>query len=413
MRPGPGPSPLHVGLSLSHTWLRGAAWRRPDSRVEELLDVSVELDLARSAEQVGVDFLLKPDAAWLDPTSLVDGPGFTMLDPTVLLSAIATHTSRIGLVTTLGTAFGEPYQVARAVRSLDRISHGRAGWNVVTALGGAQNVARRLPAASKRLGHDGAGETRAGGVRGVGAGEIRAGAADTTQADASRERYAEAREFVDVVRALWASYPAGAVLADREGGRYADASLVRPIQAQGHRFEVAGPLNVAGSNRIPLFQAGGSPSGRDLAARTADAVFALAPTEADALEQRTDLRARAVRHGRAPDDVRVLPGLSLYLAATREEAEELRRASEAAGANTGAPRGAGHWTVVGTPADAVAAIVERARAGAIDGVIALPSGALDSARRFLEEVVPALQRAGVVREGYAGETLADHLAIRH
>lgn len=363
---------LSTGLSLSPTWLRESAWRRTDSRAEEMFDLAFFSGLARDAEGAGVDFLFAPDAAHLDPSVLDEMPGFSTLDSHTLVSALAGLTSRIGLVPTVHTAYDAPFSAARRIQSLHRLSDGRAGWNAVTALGGSGNFGLdRLPD--------------------------------------SAERYARAAEFVDVVTGLWAGYPAEAFLVDREAGRYADAGAVRELRHAGEFFRVEGAMTMPShpSGPPPLFQAGASSAGLDFAARTADAVFGVASDTVSARTQRAELRDRAAGHGRAPGDIRFLPGLSLVLGDTRDEA-----AAFAEGGSGGRPhRGPGHWSVVGTADDAVAAVVRWADADAIDGFIALPGGSWRSIELFLSSVMPALVERGYVREGYAGTTLRENLGM--
>ena len=429
------PRPLCIGLSLATTWLGGDGWRRPDSRVEDIHTPGFYAGIARSAEDARLDFLFRPDALCVDPQALAGGPGFSSLDPAVLLAALATATSRIGLVATASTTFGAPWTVARQLLSLHHVSGGRAGWNIVTSLDGNRNFGM------------------------------------AAMPD-SRERYARALEFTAVVRRLWDSYPHDALQLDRTTGRYADPARIRPIDHTGPAFDVQGPLNLPSlpCGPPPLFQAGASDCGRDFAARVADGVFAASPDIAAGIELREDLRRRAVAHGRAADAIRVLPGLSLFLGETADEARDLYRATHArqdrarglarlqallgldaaalaperrvtpdmladaarpVGSRTHADllhrfvarerptvrdllarpevAGSGHWRVVGTPRDAVREIAERVDAGAADGLIALPGGSHRSLALFLDEVVPALVERGRFRRDYAGTTLRAHL----
>lgn len=429
---------LCIGLSLAVTWLMGNGWRRPDSRVEDIYDIGFYTGLARRAEAAGLDFLFRPDALFLDGQALAQSPGFSSLDPTVLVAALAGATQRIGLVTTAATTFNPPYVVARQLQSLNWVTRGRVGWNVVTALDGNRNFgAAAMPS--------------------------------------SAERYRKAREFVQVVRGLWRSYPQSALRCERAGGVYADASCVRPLDFEGEFFSVQGPLNVPdpGGGGMPLFQAGASPWGRDFAACIADAVFAATPDIASGQELRQDLRERAAAYGRPADAIRVLPGLSLFLAPTERQARELyedthvaqdmhrkyARVQQLLGidlsqldpaqvlqldmlpAGYDAPgqgqtharlmrrlieretpsvqdflsrpevSGSAHWQFIGTPQGAIAAIGERFQAGAADGFIALPGGAWQSLDLFLQEVVPGLARAGLFRTRYEGMTLRAHLGM--
>lgn len=427
---------LHVGLSLSPTWLSGDAWRRPDSRVEGIFDGDLYVDLARRAEQSKLDFVFKPDSLFLDRTPLAAGPGFSSLDPVVLLTTLARETSRIGLVSTASTTFLPPYVVARQLQSLNWVSGGRAGWNIVTSLDGQRNFGQ-------------------------------------SDMPSPQERYARAAEFTDVVRDLWASYPRDAVRIDREAGVYVDVAGVRSIDHDGEYLSVAGPLTLPShaAGEIPLFQAGASPEGRDFAAAVADAVFAASPDVASGIELRADLRKRARDHGRDPESVIVLPGLSMFLADTAPEARDLHRETHARmsverkfafveGAlgldlraldpNSPVPVdelgdpdrpvrsrthadllrrvvlrdrptvadllerpevvASAHWVVVGTVDDAVDQILERAERGAMDGFIALPGGSWDSLGLFFDEVMPRLVERGVFRGEYSGTTLREHLA---
>ncbi|MEF2072684.1 NtaA/DmoA family FMN-dependent monooxygenase [Consotaella aegiceratis] len=426
---------LHIGMSLAPTWLSGDAWRRTDSAIEDLYGSAFAIDVARRAEAAKLDFVFRPDTLYLNEAMLENGPGFGSLDPTVLLASIAHATSHIGLLSTVSTTFYPPYVVARQIQSLNWISRGRAGWNIVTALDGNENFGlEAMPSAD--------------------------------------DRYARAAEFTEVVRRLWASYPAEALKLDRATGRYADPAQVRAIDHRGQHFQVRGPLNLPafGETSIPLIQAGASPQGRHFASAIADAIFASTPDKEAAMELRQDLRERAANHGRSPDDIRLLPGLSLYLAPSRAEARALFNETHArlaparklasirqmvgldlAGwpvdrritaddlpelpANVRSRThsdllrrlilreqptvadlldrpeviGSAHWQVIGTVDDAVEAIRDWTDAGAIDGFVALPGGSVGSMRLALDEMIPRLAEAGLFRSDYAGATFADHL----
>ncbi|MEM5585611.1 NtaA/DmoA family FMN-dependent monooxygenase [Roseibium sp. AS2] len=426
---------LHIGMSLAPTWLSGDAWRRPDSGVEGLYGSDFFLDIAQRAEWAKLDFAFLPDSLFLNTGLLETGTGFASLDPTLLLASIARETSRIGLLSTASTTFYPPYIVARQIQSLNWLSNGRAGWNIVTALDGNANFG-------------------------------------LSEMPSPEDRYARAAEFTEVVRLLWESFPDEALKLDRESGQFADPGLVRAIDHDGTFFSVKGPLNLPrhGKVPIPLVQAGASESGRAFAASVADAIFASTPDRAAAGDLRSDLRGRAEARGRRGDDIRLLPGLSLYLAPTRAEAQELfaetnartsrerclatvremtgldlsdwpadrqvtatdlppppekvrsrthsqllRRMIERDGPVVAdllsRPEviGSAHWLVVGTPADAVAEIRDWAAAGAIDGFVGFPGGSVESVRLFLEQVVPELGDLGLFRKDYTGTTFFDHL----
>ncbi|MEM9030329.1 MAG: NtaA/DmoA family FMN-dependent monooxygenase [Pseudomonadota bacterium] len=426
---------LKIGMSLAPTWLNGDAWRRPDSDVERLFDCDFYVDVAKRAEASKLDFVFRPDTQFLNVEVLESSPGFSSLDPTILLAAIARHTSHIGLLSTVSTTFFSPYIAARQLLSLHWLSKGRAGWNIVTALDGNENFG-------------------------------------LTSMPSSQERYSRAAEFTDVVRRLWASFPHDALQVGRHSGRYADASRICPIDHEGDHFSVRGPLNLPcypGAS-IPLIQAGASPTGRDFAAAIASASFASTPDMDAAIELRRDLRHRAESHGRAGDDIRLMPGLSLYLAPCRKEAQDLfnetnarigdarriasvkqmigldlgdwprdRRISASdlpeALANVrsrthsellrrlivreeptvaellGRPEviGSAHWQIIGTVDDAAAEIAAWTSAGAIDGFIAVPGGSTASMALTLDELVPRLAEDGLFRSDYGGATFAGHL----
>lgn len=372
---------MHLGLSLSATWWRGGTWRREGSRIEELFSPALFTQLAQRAEAAKLDFVFKPDALQLDAGTLATWPGFASLEPIVMMAAIATHTKHIGLVPTISATFADPYATARQLQSLNHVSGGRAGWNVVTSLSGERNHGlEAMPS--------------------------------------SDQRHARAEAFVHVVRRLFASWPHDAQLIDRAAGRYADASRVLPIDVSNEHFSVAGPLSLPqhGPEPLPLLHAGGSEGARRLAARQADAVFASAIDIEDAQAQRRSYADLAMEAGRRADAVRLMPGFAFTLARTREEARELDELAHGP-TTTGAerppqPRRQVHGGVVGTPDDAYQAIVAWFEAGAADGFILLPGGALSSLELFLDEVVPRLVDAGLFRSDYRGSTLADHLGIR-
>ena len=185
---------LSTGIALSPIWLRGEAWRRDDSRVEEMFSLSPYAELARKAEAAALDFLFCPEAGYLRSDSVGGAPGFTTLDSFTLVTALAPLTTRIGLVPTIQTAYAHPFPVARALASLQQISGGRAGWNVVTALGGEENYGLDTPPGSE-------------------------------------ERYSRAGEFVGVVNALWGLVPRRRIR--RGPGLW---GFLRSREGEGHRL---------------------------------------------------------------------------------------------------------------------------------------------------------------------------------
>ncbi|MGV6875852.1 NtaA/DmoA family FMN-dependent monooxygenase [Pseudochelatococcus sp. B33] len=420
---------LHIGLCLTETWLLGRRPEPADVEAQTQDPAGFYVGLAQAAEKAKLDFVFKPDTLVMRPGMAATSLAFVGLDLTVMLASIARSTEKIGLVTTASTTFNPPYVVARQIQSLHWISKGRAGWNIVTSIEGAENF----------------------------------GDAPMPPTDI---RYRKAAEFTEVVRRLWQSYPHAALTGTAD---------FAPIGHKGEFFSVAGPLNVPEhpAGPPPLFQAGASDIGREFAASVADATFASTPDMAAAIELRADLRSRAERLGRSPDAVRVLPGLYFFLARTREEAWEMHRQAHAhlthrhrcdavkfiLGLDIGdlpaddqvtpdmlpasdlpvrsrthadllrrfialnSPTveellsrpevvGSAHWVSVGTVDDVLGDIVTWHEAGAIDGFIALPGGSLESLALFLDELVPALVERGLFRRDYEGSTLREHLRIR-
>jgi FMN-dependent oxidoreductase (nitrilotriacetate monooxygenase family) len=235
-----------------------------------------------------------------------DHPSFlNRFEPLTLLSALSMVTKHIGLGATVSTSFTEPYNVARTFASLDHISGGRAGWNVVTST----NAAAAFNFGRDRLNeHD--------------------------------LRYEIAGEFVDVVRGLWDCWDDGAIVADRSTGTFLDASKVRQLNHKGRFFQVKGPLNI---ERCPqghpiIIQAGGSPPGQELSARSADIVFSVVNGDpASAKAAYDSLKQRVIKHGRRPEHVAILPGVMPIVGDTDAEAKEtldrLQRGVAHVGAN--------------------------------------------------------------------------------
>ncbi|NKX29071.1 NtaA/DmoA family FMN-dependent monooxygenase [Rhodobacteraceae bacterium R_SAG6] len=426
---------LCIGMSLAPTWLRDEGWRQQDSGIEGLYSADFALDIAKRAEVAHLDFVFRPDASVLPMEPMETSFGFSSLDPTLMMAALVRETRHIGLVTTVSTTFNHPYTIARQMMSLHWMSRGRAGWNVVTALQGNRNFGlKNMPS--------------------------------------SEERYARAEEFVEAAQALWRSFPAEALIQDRASGRYADTSLIQPANHHGATFDIEGPLNIPAypGPRIPLMQAGASDRGVALAGRIADMVFAQTLDIDTGIASRTRLTEAARAAGRDPEEVRLLPGLSLYLADSREEAQDmflrnhlrtgraarLTRVKEALGVNLSdwpgdrrvtladlpaeyqparnpshgaVMRGvisdreptvdallarpetlaSVHWQIIGTVEDAFEIIADWFERGAIDGFIAVPGGTWRSLELTLEQLVPRLAAAGLFRSQYSGDTLEHHL----
>ncbi|MEK4040873.1 NtaA/DmoA family FMN-dependent monooxygenase [Paenibacillus sp. FSL L8-0493] len=431
------PRQLCIGLSLNATWMKGDGWRHPDSGVEKMESIDYYIDLAKMAENSKLDFLFRADYLYVSPQMLADSSNFGSPDPALFFAAIARETERIGLVTTISTTFNPPYVVARQLQSLHWLSNGRAGWNIVTSIEGANNFS-------------------------------------DSPMPSPEERYAKAMEFTDVVRKLWESFPNEAIVIDRQSGMFSDKDKVTAINHSGEFFSVKGPLTFPAhkSGTPPLFQAGASDIGRNFASSVADAIFAAMPDSESGVELRNDLRRRAAEQGRDPDAIKVLPGLYFFLADTREEALELHKAahanlslerrhaslksvmgldlsgypldkrvtddilpdsSQAVRSRTHAELlrryiiknqptvkeildrpevvGSAHWVSVGTVEDVLNDIIERFDAEAMDGFIALPGGSEQSMELFFEKLVPELVERGLFRSEYTGSTFREHLGI--
>ncbi|MEX0417206.1 NtaA/DmoA family FMN-dependent monooxygenase [Bacillus sp. C30] len=394
--------------------------------------IDEQVELALQAEKAKLDFVFKADYLVAHPDLIARNKGNVILDPTLLFTAIAYATEKIGVVTTASTSFYPPYILARQLQSLNWISNGRVGWNIVTSIDGAENF----------------------GEAGM---------------PPSEERYAKAAECTELVRKLWRSHPYEVL---KEDNADVIREMVQPIEHSGEHFEVKGPLNVPQhiSGEMPLFQAGASESGRNFAASVADAIFAAMPDIETGIELRQDLRRRAEKHGRKQDDIRVLPGLYFFIGDSYEEALEMHRQAhqhltkekryallemvlgldvrgmpleskvtehmlpsrnQAVRSKTHAELlrnfiikneptveqilerpevvGSAHWVAIGTPQDVCKQIMERFEAGALDGFIAIPGGPPKSLDLFFSEVIPLFVRAGVFREEYTGSTLREHL----
>lgn len=365
---------LLTGFSLAPTWMRGRAWRREDSRVEELLSGGPIVDAVARAERAGFDIAFRPDALTLPMDTIGTDPAHLGIDPIVQAAQLAGATRRIGLVVTVSATFAEPYPVARQLVSLEHLAPGRIGWNVVTSRSGDEQFSvERLPD--------------------------------------SAARWRRAEEFIEVVESLRAGFPAAAMRFDRAAGVLVDVEQVQPSSHSGESFRVAGPLPlpVPTPRPLPLMVAGGGAATASLAGRRANTMFASAAEVDSGAAQRRAIREVAAAAGRT-DPPLLLPGLSLLLADTPAEAATIERATYPP---VPGRRGAGpHWSVVGTPDDAVAAIAARAEAAAIDGFIAFPVGSWRSVELLCDEVMPRLSTLGLVATSSTTAATADRTTLR-
>lgn len=284
---------MALGLLTHPTGNHVASWLHPGSQVDAGSNFCHYVAVAKTAERGNFDFMFLADALAVrggDLEALSRWPQYmAYFEPTTLLAGIAAHTTRLGLVATATTSYNEPYNIARRFASLDHISAGRAGWNVVTSSNPdeAMNFGR-----AEHFGHE--------------------------------DRYARAREFVDVVRKLWDSWDDEAFERDRANARYFDPAKLHVADHKGDFYQVRGPLNIS---RPPqghpvIAQAGSSDTGKEFAASCAEIIFV--PLHAlDAARKFTaDMRSRAVAYGRSRDDIRVTPGLNVIVGDTLAEAQK-------------------------------------------------------------------------------------------
>lgn len=267
------------------------SWRHPKAPSREVYDLPYFQSLAATAEAAKLDALFVADhvGMWDTYESNIAHYANPRLEPMTLLSALAAVTSKIGLLATASASYSEPYNLARMFASLDHLSHGRAGWNVVTS---------SMPEEAMNFGLDG---------------NIDHG-----------NRYERAAEYLDIVKALWDSIEDDAILLDRESGMFADPKRIHRINHAGKYFKVRGPLNVP---RPPqgypvIVQAGSSDDGKNLAVRHVDVHFAVMRSIEEGQRYRADFDARLAAAGRQPQDLKILPGIHPVVAASRAEAKE-------------------------------------------------------------------------------------------
>jgi FMN-dependent oxidoreductase (nitrilotriacetate monooxygenase family) len=288
---------LHLGVVLTGAGGPGHpnTWLDPELPVDSSVNVDWYIKYARLAEQARFDLVFIVDSQFITP----DSPPHYLnrLEPLTLLSALAVSTSHIGLVGTATTSYNEPFNLARRFASLDLISHGRAGWNVVTSgdAGTAGNYGR-----DEHYDYD--------------------------------TRYGRAHEAIDVIRGLWDSYEDDAFPRDRETARFLDPDKLHALDHRGDHFRVTGPLNIQRSEQGQpvIFQAGDSEQGRNLGASIGEGIFTHAATLEQAVAFRTDIRARAEAKGRAPESIKVLPGIEFYIGDTDEDARRIERDAKSA-----------------------------------------------------------------------------------
>jgi len=277
---------LRLGSFLAGTGSNMASWRHPEAVADGAINLEYYKSLTRKAEEAKLDFVFFGDGLYISEKS---HPIFlNRFEPLTLLATLAAHTTRIGLAATLSTTYSDPFTVARQFASIDHISNGRAGWNIVTSPleGSALNYSR-----PEHPQHD--------------------------------LRYQMAHEFIEVTTGLWDSWEDDAFTRDKETGQFFDPAKMHRLNYQGEFYSVQGPLNISRSKqgRPVLIQAGSSEAGRGFASRHADVIFTGQSTLEDAKEFYQDIKGRAVKHGRNPDEILILPGCAPVVGHTPEEAD--------------------------------------------------------------------------------------------
>jgi alkanesulfonate monooxygenase len=427
---------LHLGAFMRPVGIHTAWWRVPGAFPDANFNLKHLVRFIQTLERGRFDaFFMADHLAVLNmPMQALRRSGTaTSFEPMTLLSALAMVTERIGLIATASTTFEEPYHIARRFASLDHISNGRAGWNVVTTSNpdAALNFGR-----TEHVEHD--------------------------------ERYRRAREFHSVVTGLWDSWADDAWLRDQQSGLFFDETKLHVLDHKGEHLSVRGPLNIARPVQgwPVIVQAGASNAGRQLAAETAEAVFGSSRTIEDGRAYYADVKSRMKAIGRAPDSLKILPGALVVVGRTTAEAQEkkalldslvhpesgvpnlsLRLGVDASGFDLDAPLpdipetnasqsgratmvalarrdnltvrqlaqlvgGYGGLQMVGTPGQIADTMQEWLETEASDGFNIMfptvPAGLDD----FVDLVVPELQRRGLFRREYEGVTLRDHLGLQ-
>ncbi|MFC6010598.1 LLM class flavin-dependent oxidoreductase [Nocardia lasii] len=425
---------FHLNAFVMGVGHHEAAWRHPRTDARRVLDVRHFQQVAQIAERGKLDSVFFADTLAVGPR--IERNTMTVFEPVTLLSAIAAVTERIGLIATASTSYNEPFNLARKFASLDHISDGRAGWNIVTSGNAEEAYNFGLDAIPEHA-----------------------------------RRYERAEEFVDVAVALWDSWESEAIVLDTEAGVFADPGKVHTLDYAGERFSVRGPLNSprGPQGRPLLVQAGSSESGKEFAAHRAEAVFTAQRTVEEGVRFYRDLKSRLAKYGRAEHELKVLPGLVPFIADTVEEAKALeqeftdlispdyalRQLSTMLGVDLTAHAldaplpplpaesdieggksrftlvkelaenedltvrqligklggGRGHRTFAGTPEQVADELQTWFEAGAADGFNIMPPYLPGGLEDFVDRVVPILQERGLFRDDYDTTTLRGHYGL--
>ena len=425
---------FHLNAFLMGVGHHEAAWRHPRTEEHRVLEVTHFQELGRIAERGRLDSVFFADGLAVGPR--IKRNALAVFEPITLLAAIAAVTEHVGLIATASTTYNEPFNLARKFASLDHISGGRAGWNIVTS--GNEDEAFNF-------GYEAIPE--------------------------HARRYERAGEFVDLAVQLWDSWESDAVVLDPETGIFADPDKGHTLDYRGERFQVRGPLNSPRSpqGRPLLVQAGSSESGKEFAARHAEAVFTAQRTIEEGQRFYRDLKSRLPKYGRSADDLKVLPGLVPFIADTEAEARALeqeftdlispdyalRQLSTLLGVDLtehaldaplpplppeseiegGKSRftlvkelaekeeltvrqligklggGRGHRTFAGTPEQIADELQSWFDLGAADGFNIMPPYLPGGLEDFVDRVVPILQERGLFRTDYTADTLRGHYRL--
>lgn len=427
---------LHLNLFIMSTGHHEASWRHPDASPHMATSIEYYQKLAQTAERGKMDSIFLAEKYRL-PKS-IQHRVIPQMEAFTLLSAIAAVTKRIGLTATASTTYNEPYHIARKFASLDHISGGRTGWNIVTSTGDAtaRNFSRE-----EHMDH--------------------------------RARYDRGREFVEVVKRLWDSWQEDSLVIDKESGVYADLGKIQAADFKGEHFYVRGALNIPRSPQTypVLVQAGSSEDGKEFAAELAEVVFTVQHTLEDAIAFYADVKNRARKYGRSAEQIKILPGFIPYVGDTEAEArdkerelnelsvsaygiqclsdtlqkdmskypldglvplDELPSVHEIKGQQARfqlyvdlarrenltireliirTAGGRGHFTFAGTPVQIADVLEKWFRSGAADGFNLMPPLLPVGLDDFVAKVIPELQNRGIYRTEYEGRTLREHLGV--
>ena len=428
---------LSLGAFINLPGHHVASWRHPKTETRRITDLAYLTEIAQIAERGKFDNLFFADV--FGQEILENGHSGLKLDPVVIISALASVTKNIGLTATLTTSYNDPFHVARKFAAIDHLSNGRAAWNVVTSANEREALLFGRDAHYQHA-----------------------------------ERYERAEEFVDVVKQLWFSIDADALIVDKEKGHYYDLNKVTKVNHQGKFFKIKGTLDAPSTpqGHPVIVQAGSSEAGKELAAKTAEVIFTAWQTLGEAQRFYQDVKGRLAKYGRQPDDLKILPGAFIIVAKTEEEAiakhQELnnyitadvglaylstftgvdltnldfegaipdfegqqqdetnpnirtniiKRIVERKGLKTlrelynNIAGARGHREIIGSPTQVADQLQEWFEQGGADGFNIMAPTFPEGLNDIVELVIPELQRRGLFKTEYEGTTLRENLGLR-